>query len=110
MQTMRQQKQDTGHFLQTVWAFGLVMMVVLGIGGTIYKLLAPTGWIASLMGRGFSGGVAAIGLMIVFGVVGWVARNWTTTREQAGMATFVVYVFAAAGVLYSFQLWSKGAF
>ena len=110
MQTMKQHRHDTGTFLQTVWAFGLVVMVVFGIAGTIYKLLAPSGWIASLMGRGFSGGVAAIGLMIVFGVVGWVARNWTTNREQAATATFVVYVFAAAGVIYSFQLWSKGAF
>lgn len=110
MQTMKQNTQDTTNFLQTLWGFGLVVMVVLGIGGTIYKLLAPSGWIASLMGRGFSGGVAAIGLMIVFGVVGWIARNWTTSREQATAATFVVYIFAAAGVMYSFQLWSKGAF
>ena len=62
------------------------------------------------MGRWFSGGVAAIGLMIVFGVIGWVARSWTTTREQAGVANLVVYVFAAAGLMYSFQLWSKVAF
>lgn len=110
MQTMKHYKHDTGGFVQTLWGFGLVIMVVLGICGTIYKLLAPSGWIAALMGRGFSGGVAAIGLMIVFGVMGWVARSWASTREQAATATLVVYVFAAAGVLYSFQLWSKGAF
>lgn len=110
MQTIKQSKHDTGNFIQTLWAFGLVVMVVLGIGGTIYKLLAPGGWIAALMGRGFSGGVAALGLMLAFGLVGWIARNWTTNREQAKTATFVVYVFAATGLLYSFQLWSKGAF
>ena len=110
MQTMKQYKHDSGGLAQTLWGFGLVVMVVFGICGTIYKLLAPTGWIAALMGRGFSGGVAAIGLMIVFGVIGWVARSWTTTREQAGAANLVVYVFAAAGLMYSFQLWSKGAF
>ncbi len=110
MQTIRQYKHDSGSFIQTLWGFLLVIMVVFGICGTIYKLLAPSGWIAGLMGRGFSGGVAAIGLMIVFGVIGWIARSWTTNREQAATATLVVYVFAAAGVLYSFQLWSKGAF
>jgi hypothetical protein len=108
MQTMKQ--HSSGNFFQTLWGFALVMMVVAGICGTIYKLLSPSGWIAALMGHGFSGGVAAIGLMIVFGVVGWVARSWTSTREQAATASLVVYVFAAAGVLYSFQLWSKGAF
>jgi predicted phage tail protein len=111
MQTLRHHhKHDSSNFIQTLWGFALVVMVVFGICGTIYKLLAPSGWIAALMGRGFSGGVAAIGLMVVFGVIGWIARSWTTTREQAATATLVVYVFAAAGVLYSFQLWSKGAF
>ena len=109
MQTMKQKHVSTG-LIQTLWGFGLVAMVLFGICGTIYKLLAPSGWIATLMGRGFSGGVAAIGLMIVFGVIGWVARTWTTTREQAATANLVVYAFAAAGLLYSFQLWSKGAF
>jgi predicted phage tail protein len=107
---MKRYRHDSGGLIQTLWGFCLVVMVVFGICGTIYKLLAPTGWIAALMGRGFSGGVAAIGLMIVFGVIGWIARSWTTTREQANVANLVVYVFAAAGLLYSFQLWSKGAF
>lgn len=110
MQAMKQYKHDSNNFLQTVWGFGLVVMVLLGICGTIYKLLAPAGWIAALMGRGFSGGVAAVGLLIVLSVIGWVARNWTTTREQAGAATVVVYLFAGAGVLYSVQFWSKGTF
>lgn len=103
-------RQETGNFIQATWGFILSVMVIVGICGTIYKLLSPTGWIATLMGRGYSGGVAAIGLMIVFGVVGWVARSWTSTRQQSGMADLTVYVFAAAGFLYSFQIWSKGAF
>jgi hypothetical protein len=109
MQTIKH-RQDAGGLMQATWGFVLCVMVVLGICGTIYKLLSPSGWIAALMGRGFSGGVAAIGLMIVFGVVGWVARSWTSTRQQSGAADITVYVFAAAGLLYSFQLWSKGAF
>ena len=95
-------------FIHTLWGCLLTLMVLWGISGTLYKLLSPTGWLASLMGQGFSGGVAAIGLMIAFGVVGWVARTWTSTREQAASATFAVYVFASVGVLYSFQLWTKG--
>ncbi len=108
MQTIRR-NHESYTFIHTLWGCLLTLMVVCGICGSLYKLLAPTGWIASLMGQGFSGGVAAVGLLIVFGVVGWVGRTWTTTREQAASATFFVYVFAAAGVLYSFQLWTKGA-
>ena len=109
MQTIKH-RQEAGNFVQAAWGFVLCVMVVLGICGTIYKLLSPAGWIAMLMGRGFSGGAAAIGLMIVFGVVGWVARSWTSTRQHSGMADLAVYVFAAAGLLYSFQIWTKGVF
>jgi hypothetical protein len=110
MQTLRHHKHETSNFIQTLWGFVLVAMVIFGICGTIYKLLAPSGWIASFMGQGFSGGVAVVGMLFLFSLIGWVARNWTTTREQASTATFVVYAFAAAGVLYAFQLWSKGTF
>lgn len=105
--SLRQQKQSA-VFFQTLWGFVLVCMTLVGICGTLYKLLEPSGWIASLMGRGFSGGVAAIGLMVVFGVVGWVARTWTTTREQAATANLVVYLFAAAGLVYAFHFYTKG--
>jgi len=107
MQTARR-NHESYTFIHTLWGCLLTLFVVSGICGTLYKLLAPTGWIASLLGQGFSGSVAAVGLVIVFGVVGWVARTWTSTREQAATATFFVYVFAAAGVLYAFQLWTKG--
>ena len=47
MQTLRHHKHDSGNFIQTLWGFALVVMVVFGICGTIYKLLAPSGWIAA---------------------------------------------------------------
>ncbi len=103
-------KQDTGTLVQAVWGFGLVVMVVIGICGTIYKLLSPSGWIAGLLGSGYSGGVAAGGLMVIFGVIGWISRSFTSVRQQSGSADLVVYVFAAAGLLYAFQYWSRGAF
>jgi hypothetical protein len=39
-----------------------------------------------------------------------VARSWTSNRQQSTLADFAVYVFAAAGLLYSFQIWTKGVF
>ncbi len=113
MQTIKHRhytSPGSGSFIQALWGFALVVMVVLGICGTLYKLLAPAGWIATLMGRGFSGGVAAIGMIFIFSVLGWVARSWMSTRQQMGVADLAVYAFAAAGLLYSFQLWSKGVF
>ncbi len=103
-------KHDTGTLAQAVWGFGLVLMVVIGICGTIYKLLSPAGWIAGLLGSGYSGGVAAGGLMLIFGAIGWMSRTFTSVRQQSSSADFVVYVFAAAGLLYAFQYWNRGVF
>ena len=79
MQTMKQ--HSSGNFFQTLWGFALVVMVVAGICGTIYKLLAPSGWIAALMGHGFSGGVARNArvipsLLMASGVQGIVKGPW----------------------------------
>lgn len=109
MQTIKH-KHDSGNLVQAIWGFGLVVFVVLGICGTIYKLLSPGGWIAGLLGSGYSGGVAAGGLMVIFGVIGWISRTFTSNRQQSSTADLVVYAFAAAGLLYSFQYWSKGVF
>ena len=103
-------KQDTSTFGQTLWGLGLVIMVVLGIGGTIYKLIAPNGWIAKLLGTSFSGAAVALGLLLMFSALGWLLRASTTTRQQAGVADVIVYAFAAAGLLYAFQFSTKGAF
>ena len=80
-------KHDSSSFVQTLWGFGLVVFVVLGIGGTIYKLISPNGWIAALMGSSFSGAVVALGLLIVFSALGWLVRASTSTRQQAGVAS-----------------------
>lgn len=103
-------KHDSANLVQTIWGFGLVIFVVVGICGTIYKLLSPGGWLAGLLGPGYSGGVAAGGLMLIFGVIGWISRTFTSHRRQSGTADLVVYAFAAAGLLYAFQYWSRGAF
>lgn len=107
---MQSIKHESNSFVQTLWGFGLVVFVVLGICGTIYKLLSPSGWIAGMLGGGIPGGVAAIGLLIVFGVIGWVARTFSSLRQQSGAADLVGYVFAVAGLMYVFQYWSKGTF
>lgn len=109
MQTIKH-KHDTGTFAQAVWGCGLVVLVLLGICGTLYKLLAPGGWIAGMLGNGFSGGVAVIGLLIVFAVTGRIVRTWTSNRQQSNAADLIVYVFAAAGALYVYQYWSRGVF
>lgn len=103
-------RQDSNSLIQTLWGFCLTVLVVLGIGGTLYKLLAPSGWIANYLGSSFSGGAVTIGLLLLFGALGYLVRAATSTRQQSSIADVVVYAFAFAGLVYAMRYWSKGIF
>lgn len=102
------------HELHTVGqvAYGLavVLLVVLGIGGTIYKVISPEGWVANAFGRSFSAGVAALGSLVMIAALAWFSRGWSSPRSRNRFSDLLVYTFAAAGMLYLAQLWTKGTF
>ena len=54
-----------------------------------------------------SAGVAALGSMGLVGALAWFSRAWGDP-ERGLVSYFVVYGFAAAGILYLLQLWIKG--
>ncbi|HEU4350932.1 MAG TPA: hypothetical protein VFR66_03570 [Burkholderiales bacterium] len=85
----------------------MLALVLGGIGGTIYKVTSPDGWIAQAVGRSLSAGVAALGSMGLVGALAWFARAWGDP-ERGLVSYFVLYAFAAAGTLYLLQLWTKG--
>lgn len=93
-------------------AFGLVfvLLVLAGIGGTIYKVIAPNGWVAQAFGRSFSAGAAALGSLLMITALAWFSRGRGTGRTRHRFSDLFVYTFAAAGALYLAQLWLKGTF
>lgn len=95
---------------QVLYGLAVVCLVVLGIGGTIYKVISPEGWIANAFGRSFSAGVAALGSLLMIGALAWFSRGWSSPRTRNRFSDLLVYTFAAAGMLYLAQLWTKGAF
>ena len=109
MQNVRY-KQDSSSLMQTLWGCGLSLMVVLGIVVTLYKLMAPNGWIAGYMGNSFSGGVVALGLLAMCAALSYLVRAATSPRQLAAVADLVVYGFAIAGAMYAFRFWAKGMF
>jgi hypothetical protein len=101
-------KQELYSFAQTFWSCVLLSLVLGGIGGTIYKMLSPEGWIAAAFGRSLSAGAAALGSMALVAALAWFSRSWGDP-ERRGMLTHVVlWGFAAIGTLYLVQLWTKG--
>jgi len=96
-------------FFQVLSEFALLVLVTLGAGGTIYKIVAPDGWLAWLFGRSLSGSAAALTALVAIAVLAWFSRDWATPRQRNHAATLSFYVLAGAGLVYLAQLWLKGA-
>lgn len=107
METIKREIVGLGHLLVSL---GVVLFVTLGIGGTIYKVISPDGWVAAAFGRSLSAGAAALGSLLLIAGLAWFSRGWSTTRARNRRSDLLVYAFAAAGVIYLGQIWLKGTF
>lgn len=103
-------KREIVGFGQLALSLGVVILVTLGIGGTIYKVISPDGWIASAFGRSLSAGAAALGSLLMIAGLAWFSRGWTSIRNRSRLSDLLVYTFAAAGIIYLAQIWMKGTF
>jgi len=103
-------RQEVFAVANTVIGFLLVGLVLMGIGGTIYKVISPDGWIAHAFGRSLSAGAAALGSLVMITALAWFSRGWTAPRARNRFSELLVYGFALAGLIYFFQLWLKGTF
>jgi hypothetical protein len=108
MSTLRL-KQELYSFAQTFISCVVLSFVLGGIGGTIYKVISPDGWIATAFGRSFSAGAASLGSLALVAGLAWFSRNWAPADNRSILSHFVICGFAAAGVLYLVQLWTNGS-
>ena len=101
-------KQELYSFVHTFLNCVLLSLVLGGIGGTIYKVISPDGWVTQAFGRSLSAGVAALGSLLMIVGLAWFSRS--APRSYNRFPELLVYTFAAAGLLYLAQLWMKGTF
>ena len=102
-------RQEASALAQACLGFLILALVLLGIGGTIYKIISPDGWVAQAFGRSLSAGVAALGSLIMVVALAWFSRG-SSPRRRTQFADIAVYGFAAAGLLYVVQLGIRGSF
>jgi uncharacterized membrane protein YeiH len=102
-------KRELHSVGQALGGFVIVALVITGIGGTIYRVIAPDGWIAQAFDRSLYAGAAALGSLTLVGVLAWYSRGWSARRTRNRFADLLVYTLAGAGLIYLAQLWLKGA-
>jgi len=95
---------DTGACFRALASFAIALLVMIGIGGTVYRMAAPGGWLAQLFGRSFSGG---LGVTLAFAVIGlsfWLIYGWASLSGRGRYSGLPVYLCAGAGALYALQM------
>ena len=71
-------KTETVSLAQAGAGFLLTVLVMAGIAGTVYKVIAPGGWIAEAFGYSVEAGFSVlVGLALLLGFF-YFSRTWTT--------------------------------
>src|SRR3970282_1742470 len=88
---------------QVAAGFAISALVLVGISGSLYKLIAPPGWGVHAFGHRFGLGAALLAAVLGAAAVVWALPGWMPV-QRARIADAVVYGFAAAGLLYLGQM------
>jgi hypothetical protein len=98
---LRSALQFTGGFL-------LLVLIMLGVGGTIYKLMAPEGWLSQLLG-GSLNYLSAIALALVgVAMFAWFAQDNIAQTRRDKVGDWWVYAVAVTGLIYAGQIFFRG--
>jgi hypothetical protein len=94
---------------QAAGGLAVLGLMFVGICGTIYKAIAPNGWLVQAFGRSISAGAAALGSLLIIVALAWFSHGWNSARSRNRYSNLLIIGFAMAGVLYLSQI-TKGSF
>ncbi|MGH8688297.1 MAG: hypothetical protein ACREVQ_11395 [Burkholderiales bacterium] len=92
---------------QVASGLSVSVLVLIGISGSIYRLIAPQGWVVQAFGHGFGLGAALMAALLGAAAVAWALPVWMPA-QRARIADAAVYGFAAAGLIYLGQMLAEG--
>ena len=86
----------------------VLLLVVTGVAGTVYKLVTPDGWVVAAFHRSTTTGLALMGAIGLASLFAWISRS-AAVRGRNAHASLFVYAFAAAGLTYLARYWMIGS-
>jgi protein-S-isoprenylcysteine O-methyltransferase Ste14 len=101
---------EAGAFVHAIAGVVIAALVMLGVGGTVYNLVAPGGWIARAFDRSLAGGMGAILALLIIPACVWMTRTWISVRRRNRHPEVFVYGFALVGAIYAIQFVVRGGF
>jgi len=97
-------KQEAFSAFYAAIGCALLALVLVGVCGTIYKMISPGGWIAQAFGYAASAGSAVMFSLIIITVLAWLSHSHVSPRGRNRHAGWFVYAFALAGAVYLMQI------
>ncbi len=88
---------------QALVAFMVIMLIMAGIAGTVYRAIAPDGWIVSAFDRGLGNGLAALGAIALLVALLWMKGGRNAFAKRSTATEVVVMGFAGLGALFLLQ-------
>lgn len=103
-------KNESASLFQASAGFAMTVLVMTGIAGTIYKVIAPGGWIAQAFGHSVKAGFSVLVAISVLLAFFYFSRTWTPSQRHRNFtANAVVTLFAVVGFVYLAHFWATGA-
>jgi len=96
-------REESQALTQALVAFFVVMLIMIGIAGTVYRVIAPDGWLADAFSRGFVSGLLTLSALGLMAALLWLKRGNTVFAKRSRVAEMIVMGFAGAGALYLLQ-------
>lgn len=93
------QKFEFPIYAQVSAGFLISALVLIGISGSIYRLVSPQGWFVQAFGHSAGLGTALVAALLGAAALVWALPSWAPV-QRGRISDAVVYGFAAAGVLY----------
>ena len=93
------QKFEFPIFAQVAAGFVISALVLIGISGSIFRLVSPQGWIVQALGHSAGLGAALMAALLGAAALVWALPGWMPS-QRGRISDAVVYGFAAAGMLY----------
>jgi hypothetical protein len=90
------------RLLRDIGYFGLLCLMIVGVGGVIYHAIGKDGWIERVMGGVLDRGLStALAVLIGLAVAGWLTRRWLIASQRHALFNdFLMYGMVALGVLF----------
>ncbi|MGH7248757.1 MAG: hypothetical protein ACREH9_11680 [Pseudomonadota bacterium] len=104
LQDIKQFKQDYRVLIQTLVGFVVLALIMTGVGGTVFRIIAPEGWLVQWFGTGVTAATATVVSLLVIAMLSWFTREWISAYRKNRLADVLIYVFAGAGVVYLAQI------